>query len=339
MRSLRRGERARRRSSRPPSLPRSRPLRRSPRRSSARRRRLRSSRTRRGGRSSRRTSRGSSAAAPKGEGAAQGSQGAAGPAAQGGTGANPMARLLLLPDLSAVGSFAGAFDSYDVERLSPREGPFGPKDKPTPLFQELELALQSVIDPYARADIFISFTPDEVAVEEAVLHDAEPPRGTPGPRREVLQPLRPAEPAAPARLGVRGRSARARPARRRGGAVRAGRGRRLARPAAVVRRAAPRGAGDRPGGERGGSGRAAHRRRPPAAVLPPRRADHARPRDLRGAAERGDRRVPRSRRRRPVPPLASARARGRTWRSRARSSAGGSARPACRTRSGRRCRS
>jgi hypothetical protein len=88
-----------------------------------------------------------------------------------------MARLLLLPDLSAIGSFAGAFDSYDVERLSPRQGPLGPKDKPTPLFQELELGLQSIVDPYARADIFISFTPTEVAVEEAYLTSLNLPAG------------------------------------------------------------------------------------------------------------------------------------------------------------------
>ncbi len=87
------------------------------------------------------------------------------------------ARLLLLPDISAVGSFAGAFDDYDVENLSPREGLFGPKDKPTPIFKELELGLQSVIDPYARADIFISFSPEEVAVEEAYLTSLTLPGG------------------------------------------------------------------------------------------------------------------------------------------------------------------
>jgi len=104
-------------------------------------------------------------------------QGQPAPAAQAGTGGNPMARLLLLPDISAVGSFAGAFDNYDVESRSPREGLFGPKNKPTPLFQELELGLQSVIDPYARADIFISFTPEEVAVEEAYLTSLNLPGG------------------------------------------------------------------------------------------------------------------------------------------------------------------
>jgi hypothetical protein len=84
-------------------------------------------------------------------------------------GGNPMARLLLLPDISAVASFALAYDNYDVEALSPREGLFGPEDKPQFLFEEVELGLQSVIDPYARADVFVSFTPDGAEVEEAYL--------------------------------------------------------------------------------------------------------------------------------------------------------------------------
>jgi hypothetical protein len=93
------------------------------------------------------------------------------------TGGSPTARLLLLPDISAVGSFAGAFANYDVGGLSPREGLFGPKEKPTFLFKELELGLQSVVDPYARADIFISFSPEEVAVEEAYLTSLTLPGG------------------------------------------------------------------------------------------------------------------------------------------------------------------
>jgi hypothetical protein len=97
--------------------------------------------------------------------------------AQGGTGGNPMARLLLLPDVSAIGSFSGAYDTYDVAARSPREGPFGPKDRPTPRFEELELGLQSVVDPYARADIFISFTPAGVDVEEAYLTTLDLPAG------------------------------------------------------------------------------------------------------------------------------------------------------------------
>jgi hypothetical protein len=38
-----------------------------------------------------------------------------------------------------------------------------------PVFQELELGIQAVVDPYARADVFISFASEGVEVEEAYL--------------------------------------------------------------------------------------------------------------------------------------------------------------------------
>ncbi len=95
--------------------------------------------------------------------------------AQGGS--SPYARLLLLPDLSAIGSFAAAYDSYDVESQSPRPELFGPKDRPSLMFQELELGIQSVVDPYARADIFVSFTPEGVDLEEAYLTTLSLPAG------------------------------------------------------------------------------------------------------------------------------------------------------------------
>jgi hypothetical protein len=90
-----------------------------------------------------------------------------GPGAAASGGGSPYARLLLMPDLSAVGSFGAAFDGYDVATRSPRGEAFGPKDTPRFYFQELEVGLQAVVDPYLRADAFISFTPEEVDVEEA----------------------------------------------------------------------------------------------------------------------------------------------------------------------------
>ena len=93
------------------------------------------------------------------------------------TGGNPLARVLLLPDISAIGSFALAYDRYDVATLSPRDGPYGPPDTAQPLFEELELGLQSVVDPYARADVFVSFTPDGVDVEEGYLTTLSLPAG------------------------------------------------------------------------------------------------------------------------------------------------------------------
>jgi hypothetical protein len=94
-----------------------------------------------------------------------------------GSSAAPWARVLLLPDISAIGSFSLVHDTYDVPARSPREGPQGPAQKPTFRFEELELGLQSVVDPYARADVFVSFTPAEVAVEEAYLTTLGLPAG------------------------------------------------------------------------------------------------------------------------------------------------------------------
>ncbi len=91
--------------------------------------------------------------------------------------AAPWARLLVLPDISAVGSFAAVHDSADLARFSPREGPQGPAGKPTFLFQELELGLQGVIDPYFRANVFISFSPGGASVEEAYLTTTALPGG------------------------------------------------------------------------------------------------------------------------------------------------------------------
>ncbi len=90
-------------------------------------------------------------------------------AVQGQVGGNPFARLMMLPDISAIGDFAGVYDSRDTGNESPRSGPVSAPHQLTPVFQELELGIQSVIDPYARADIFISFEPSGVSVEEAYM--------------------------------------------------------------------------------------------------------------------------------------------------------------------------
>jgi hypothetical protein len=104
---------------------------------------------------------------------------AAPPAAPGagGTGGSPLGRVLLLPDISAIGRGALAYGSLDAASLSPRGGPVGPAGKVEPVFQELEVALQSVVDPYARADVFLSFGPEGAGVEEAYLTTLGLPAG------------------------------------------------------------------------------------------------------------------------------------------------------------------
>lgn len=68
---------------------------------------------------------------------------------------SPLARLQLMPDISAIGSVSLTWDDQTEE--------------PVFAFEELELGLQAVVDPYLRADVFIAFTPEEVSVEEAYV--------------------------------------------------------------------------------------------------------------------------------------------------------------------------
>jgi hypothetical protein len=62
------------------------------------------------------------------------------------------------PDIAVVGDFLGAIGKNDSE--------FAP---PSLELHESELSLQAVVDPYARADFFFVFAPDEVGVEEGFL--------------------------------------------------------------------------------------------------------------------------------------------------------------------------
>jgi len=93
-------------------------------------------------------------------------------------GGSPLARVLMLPDISAIGSGAAVWNTLDVPVESPRSGPVPmAPHKVTPVFEELELGIQAVVDPYARADAFVSFGPDGVDVEEAYLTTLSLPAG------------------------------------------------------------------------------------------------------------------------------------------------------------------
>jgi hypothetical protein len=59
------------------------------------------------------------------------------------------------PDIAAIGNFTGAAGK------SPGGG------EPSLQMQEAEVSLQAIVDPYARADVFLTFGPDEVGIEEA----------------------------------------------------------------------------------------------------------------------------------------------------------------------------
>lgn len=93
------------------------------------------------------------------------------------TGASPYARLLFLPDVSAIGRFAIAYDDYDVEAASPRAGSFSPEGEPRALLEELELGLQAVVDPYVRADVYVAFGDEGAEIEEAYVTTLSLPAG------------------------------------------------------------------------------------------------------------------------------------------------------------------
>jgi len=77
----------------------------------------------------------------------------------------------LLPDISVIGVFAGAYFTQDP-------GPSGHDPSRTGFnLQEIEVAFQSVIDPYIRADVFLSFLETGVELEEAYITTLALPKG------------------------------------------------------------------------------------------------------------------------------------------------------------------
>lgn len=90
----------------------------------------------------------------------------------------------LIPDISAIATFAGAYFSSEPM------GETGHNPARTGFtFQELELALQSVIDPYFRYDIFLSFHEEGVELEEAYFTTLWGPRGLQFKGGKFLQPF------------------------------------------------------------------------------------------------------------------------------------------------------
>lgn len=72
----------------------------------------------------------------------------------------------LNPDISAIGIFAAAYFSKNPP--APQLAETDPANTGVNL-QEFEIGFQGVVDPYFRADSFITFTLDSVGVEEAYL--------------------------------------------------------------------------------------------------------------------------------------------------------------------------
>jgi hypothetical protein len=97
-----------------------------------------------------------------------GASGAGGPAGAlpvYGTASAAMASKIFNPDVAVIGNFLGATGDNPVS------------GQPTLEMSEAELSLQAVVDPYARADFFLTFGPEEVGIEEGYLTFNELPGG------------------------------------------------------------------------------------------------------------------------------------------------------------------
>ena len=99
--------------------------------------------------------------AGQGEGAAGEIGQAQAPTSYGGAGG--AAAKALNPDISVIGDFIGAFGGNSPPPLATVQ-PF-----PSMQMHESEIGLQSIIDPYARGDFFISFGEEGVNLEEGYI--------------------------------------------------------------------------------------------------------------------------------------------------------------------------
>jgi hypothetical protein len=70
------------------------------------------------------------------------------------------------PDIAVIGDFLGAAGKNDT--------PFA---TPSLELHEAEASLQAIVDPYARADFFLTFGPEEVGVEEGFITFTSLPAG------------------------------------------------------------------------------------------------------------------------------------------------------------------
>jgi hypothetical protein len=70
------------------------------------------------------------------------------------------------PDIAVIGDFLGA--------VGKNESPFA---TPSLEMHEVEATFQAIVDPYARADFFFVFAPDEVGVEEGFITFTSLPAG------------------------------------------------------------------------------------------------------------------------------------------------------------------
>jgi hypothetical protein len=70
---------------------------------------------------------------------------------------SPGASKVFNPDMAVIGNFLGALGSNTVA------------PQPALEMHEAELSFQAIVDPYARADFFLSMSPDSISIEEGFI--------------------------------------------------------------------------------------------------------------------------------------------------------------------------
>ncbi len=100
----------------------------------------------------------------------------------------PIGKLMLLPEIAVVMDGALGYTTLSTEQQELTAGPI-PQHKAWPMLQEVELAFQATVDPYVRGDVFITFTPDGVEVEEAFLRTLSLPWGLQVKAGQIYSPF------------------------------------------------------------------------------------------------------------------------------------------------------
>ena len=72
--------------------------------------------------------------------------------------APPASSKVFNPDIAVIGDFLGAIGKNDSDQAPPSLE-----------MHEVEASFQAIVDPFARADFFLVFAPDEIGVEEGFI--------------------------------------------------------------------------------------------------------------------------------------------------------------------------
>ena len=100
----------------------------------------------------------------------------------------PLGKLVLMPEIAVVVDGALGYTTLSSDQQAPAALVL-PQHKAWPFLQEVELAFQATIDPYVRGDVFLTFSPAGVAVEEAYLTTLSLPWGLGVKAGEIYSPF------------------------------------------------------------------------------------------------------------------------------------------------------